>query len=223
MTMLLALVFSSASCVLLAAGGQASAEASARIAPNREIVLTSEERTLVLKGKVILRELAPLGPKGRTYEAVGVIPGSLDEAASVLTDFGRYAEFMPSISGVNVRERDGPHAVVEMMLHLPLGTKRQYRLRYTAVRYEAGFELGWEKLDWPGLRPSQTIADTTGFWNVRPFEAGGLLVVYRVYTDPGYVPLGLTGIARRMAKHKIPNGIVELRERVRKLFRPGVK
>jgi hypothetical protein len=194
-----------------------------RIAPNREIVLTPEERAVVLKGKVVLRELAPLGPKGRTYEALGLIQGSLDEAASVLTDFDRYAEFMPSVSAAKVRERDGPGAVVEITLHLPLGLKKQYRLRFTATRYEAGFELSWEKLDWPELKPSQTIADTTGFWNVRPFEDGGLIVVYRVYTDPGHVPLGLSGVARGLAKHKIPDGIVELRDRVRSVFRSAVK
>ena len=54
-------------------------------------------------------------------------------------------------------------------------------------------------------------------------EAGGLIVVYRVYTDPGNVPLGLTGVAQRVAKNKIPDGIVSLRERIRTVFLPAAK
>jgi hypothetical protein len=33
----------------------------------------------------------------------------------------------------------------------------------------------------------------------------------------------MTGIARGVAKHKIPDGIVKLRERVRSVFRPVAK
>jgi hypothetical protein len=223
MTRLFAIVLSSASCFVLSAGGQTAAPAGARLAPDREVRLTPEELLLVRKGEVVLRELASAGSKGRTYEAIGRIGGSLDEAASVLADFESYPDFMPNVSAVKVRERTGPSAVVEISLRLPLGMKRQYRLNYTAVRDEAGFTLDWHQMPWPELKPSHAIADTSGYWFVRGFEDGGLLVVYHVYTDPGRVPLGLTGIARGLAKHKITGGIEELRERVRKIFQPGVR
>ena len=130
---------------------------------------------------------------------------------------------MPNVSAVTLCEQAEPCSVVETTLRLPLGIKKRYRLRYTAARVAAGFELVWEKVDWPELKPSQTIVDTSGYWLVRVFEEGGLIVVYHVYTDPGKVPLGLSGIARGMAKAKIPDGIVSLRERVRSVFRPGGK
>jgi len=189
--------------------------------PKREIVLSPEERSLVLKGKIVLRDLPNPGRKGRTYEAVGVLQGSIDEAFAVLTDYVCYADYMPSVGAVRICEVAGPISVVEVMLHLPLGVKKQYRLRYTSTRHESGFDVTWEKLSWPELKPNQTIADTSGFWLIRRFKDGGLLAVYHIYTDPGHVPLGLTGVAQGIARSKIPDGIVNLRARILEVYRPG--
>lgn len=187
----------------------------------REVVLSPEERAIVLKGKIVLRDIPNPDRKGRTYEAVGILQGSLDEAFAVLTDFGSYADFMPSVGASRVCDITGPCSVVEVKLHLPLGVRKQYRLRYTSTRYDSGFEVVWEMIPWPELKPSQTIADTSGFWNISPFEDGGLLAVYHIYTEPGSVPLGLTKVAYGVARSKIPDGIEKLRERIRSVFAPG--
>jgi len=210
-----------ASFLLVMAAGPARASEGARPSPGQEAVLSAEERALVLTGKVILRTCPDTGRKGRTYEAIGLIQGSLAEAESVLVDFDSYPDYMPNVFDLKVCERADPVTIVETTLRLPLGVKKQYRLRYTAARDDGGFRLSWEMLPWPELRPSRTIADTSGFWRVCDFEEGGLLVVYHVYTDPGHVPLGMTGIARGVAKHKIPDGIVKLRERIRSLAGRG--
>jgi hypothetical protein len=126
---------------------------------------------------------------------------------------------MPNVGTLKICEVTGASSVVEITLHLPLGTRKQYRLRYTSAREDSGFVLSWEKLAWPELKPSQTIADTSGYWSIRKFEDGGLLAVYHVYTDPGHVPLGLTNIAQGVAKSKIPDAIVKLRERIQSLYR----
>jgi len=218
----------SLSAVLMAAAlfslfAPAPARAAARPRPesNREVALSPEERALILKGKIVLRNLPNPGRKGRTYEAVGILQGSLDEVFAVLTDYGRYADYMPSVGAVRVCDVAGPCSVVEVKLHLPLGFKKQYRLRYTSTRYGSGFEVVWEKLPWPELKPSQTVADTSGFWHIRKFEDGGLLAVFRIYTDPGHVPLGLTKVAFGVARSKIPDGISKLRERMQTLYHPG--
>lgn len=223
MALLLTTFLSAASFLLVMAASPARASESARPSPGQEAVLSAEERALVLTGKVILRTCPADGRKGRAYEAIGLIPGSLAEAESVLVDFGSYPDYMPNVFDLKVCERAGPVTIVETTLRLPLGVKKQYRLRYTVSRDDGGFLLSWEMLPWPELRPSRTIADTSGFWRVREFAEGGLLAVYHVYTDPGHVPLGMTGIARGVAKHKIPDGIVKLRERIRSVFRPVVK
>jgi hypothetical protein len=196
----------------------APAAASTQPESNREVALSSEERALVLKGKIVLRDLPNPGRKGRSYEAVGILQGSLDEAFAVLTDFGSYADFMPSVGAAKVCDITGPCSVVEVKLRLPLGVKKQYRLRYTSTRHESGFEVAWEKIPWPELRPSQTVVDTSGFWHIRKFEDGGLLAVYHIYTDPGHVPLGLTKVAYRVARSKIPDGMAKLRDRIRSIY-----
>jgi hypothetical protein len=220
---LLSALLSAATFVLLFVSVPARVAASARPESNREITLSSQERALILKGKIVLRDLPNAGRKGRTYEAVGILQGSLDEAFAVLTDYGGYADYMPSVGAVRICEAAGPNSVVEVKLHLPLGVKKQYRLKYTSTRHESGFEVGWEKLPWPELKPSQTIADTSGFWFIRKFEDGGLLAVYHVYTDPGRVPLGLTKVAQGVARSKIPDGIARLRERILGVYRQGKK
>lgn len=221
MMVLLSVLLSAATFVLLFVPGSARAATSPRPESNREIALSPEERALILKGKIVLRDLPNPGRKGRTYEAVGILPGSLDEAFAVLTDYGCYADYMPSVGAVRICEAIGPCSVVEVKLHLPLGVKKQYRLRYTTTRHESAFEVAWENLPWPELKPSQTIADTSGFWFIRKFEDGGLLAVYHIYTDPGRVPLGLTKFAQGIARSKIPDGIAKLRERIISVYRPG--
>jgi hypothetical protein len=219
-TVLLSALLSAATFFLLFAPAATRADGRPRPESNREIVLSSEERALILKGRIVLRDLPNPGRKGRTYEAVGILPGSLDEAFAVLTDYGRYADYMPSVGDVRICEATGPSSVVEVKLHLPLGVKKRYRLRYTSTRHESGFEVAWEKLPWPELKPSQTVVDTSGFWFIRTFEDRGLLAVYHVYTDPGHVPLGLTKVAHGMARSKIPDGIAKLRERILRVYRP---
>ncbi|MCX6568930.1 MAG: hypothetical protein NT147_07785 [Candidatus Aminicenantes bacterium] len=190
---------------------------------NHKVALLPEERALILKDKIVLRDLPNPGRKGRTYEAIGSLQGSLDEAFAVLTNYVSYADFMPSVGAVRLCEATGPSSVVEVTLRLPLGVKKQYRLNYHWTRDDSGFELIWEKVPWPELKPSQTVVDTSGFWHVSKFENGGLLAVYHIYTDPGRVPLGLTGVAFRVARSKIPDGIVKLRARIFGIYHPGKK
>jgi hypothetical protein len=218
---LLSALLLAATFFLLSAPAPVRAAANPRPETNREVALSPEERALILKGKIVLRDLPNPGRKGRTYEAVGILQGSLDEAFAVLTDFGAYADYMPNVAAVRVCDVTGPCSVVEVKLHLPLGVKKQYRLRYTSARYDSGFEVSWQKLPWLELKPSQTVIDTSGFWSVRTFEDRGLLAVYHIYTDPGHVPLGLTGVAQGVARSKIPAVISKLRERMQSLYHPG--
>ena len=217
----LSALLSVATVLLSSSPAPARAAANPHPETNREVALSPEERALILKGKIVLRDLPNPGRKGRTYEAVGILQGSLDEAFAVLTDFGAYADYMPNVAAVRVCDVTGPCSVVEVKLHLPLGVKKQYRLRYTSARYDSGFEVSWQKLPWLELKPSQTVIDTSGFWSVRTFEDRGLLAVYHIYTDPGHVPLGLTGVVQGVARSKIPGGISKLRERMQRLYHPG--
>jgi len=185
------------------------------------VSLSVRERTEVLKGKVVLREVPNPGRKGRTYEAVGVLPGTLDEALAVVTDYRCYPEFMPRVSRTVVTDESETVSIIDLYLNLPLGMDKRYRLKYRSEKGADGFRVDWEKLPWPEVPPSQTVVDTSGHWQVVRFDAGGLLALYNVYTDPGHVPLGLTGLARSLSKHEVPKVIKRVRERLRMLAAPG--
>jgi hypothetical protein len=179
--------------------------------------LTQRERSDIVKGKIVVRDIPNPGRPGRTFEALGVLPGGLDEAFTVITDYRCYPEFMPQVKRALVREVGVGHCVVEILLALPLGYSKQYRLKYRASRSDESFEVSWEMVPWPELAPGDTVKDTSGHWRVRRFESGGNLAAYRVYTDPGPVPLGLTGLAQALGKKGIAAVIDKTRRRIRSL------
>ncbi len=183
--------------------------------------LSSLERAEVLKGKIILREIPSPDRKGRTFEAVGVLLATVEEALSTITDYRRYGEFMPRVEKTVVTDESDSVSIVEEYLKLPLGVHRRYRLRYSVCRGEDGFRIDWKKIPWPEVPLSQSVVDTSGHWQVERFSEGGLLAFYQVYTDPGRVPLGMKGLALSLSKHEIPKVIERVRQRLRSLSAPG--
>jgi hypothetical protein len=179
------------------------------------IVLSAAERAAVLKGGIVLRPVDNPGLKGRTFEAVGTLPGSMDECRAVILDYRHYDEFMPRTARTVVTDEGPAVALVEQYLKLPLGMTRCYRLRYTLREAIDGFRVDWEKVPWPELPPSRTVAETSGHWQVGRTGEGGVLAVYHVYTEPGHVPLGLKGLALSLSKHDLPKVIERVRARLR--------
>jgi hypothetical protein len=185
-----------------------------------EASLTTVERSELLRGKIVLRELPNPGRPGRTFEALGLLPCGLDEAFAVITDFRRYAEIMPHVKRAVVKTEDGAGCVVEIRLSLPLGQSRRYQLRFESAKADGEFLVFWQKVPWPELRPGETIKDTSGRWRVQQFTGGGLLASYLVYADPSPVPLGLTGLAAVFGKRSLPDVIEKVRRRIRTLQPP---
>ena len=180
------------------------------------IVLSSAERAQALEGKIVLRTVANPGRKGRTYEAIGTLPGRLDEVLAVILDYRHYQEFMPRVERIVVTDEGPMVSLVEQYLKLPLGTRRRYRLRYTARRGTESLRVDWVQVPWPEVPASQTVAETSGYWQVAPDACGALLAVYHVYTEPGHVPLGMTGLALSLSKHDLPKIIEAIRIRLRR-------
>jgi hypothetical protein len=187
-------------------------EAGLRLDP---VTLTDPERTEVLEGKVVLRSVPNPGLKGRTFEAIGTVPGTLDEVLAVLCDYRRYDEFMPRVERTAVTDEGPAAALVEQHLKLPMGLRRRCRLRYTARVGSEGFRVEWVQVPWPEVPPRQTIAETSGYWQVAPDACGALLAVYHVYTDPGHVPLGMKGLALSFSKHDLRKILEAVRDRLR--------
>lgn len=228
--MLLVAVLGGASVLFLAAGAperagvrspaSTSAEARGGQVQLEPVSLSPAEQASVQADRIIVREVAAPGSKGRTFEAVGIITGALEEVLGIVTDYRRYHEFMPRVERTVVTDESDTVSLVEQYLKLPLGVRKRYRLRYVVRRADAGFRVDWHKTPWPEVPLSQSVVDTSGFWQVGQLGQGRLLAVYHVHTDPGRVPLGMKGMALSLSKHEIPKVIERVRKRHASLFGP---
>lgn len=224
MTLLLTTLIGCASALILSAGLPMAGAAVRSPAPAggqeglihlAPVTLSAREQTEIAAGRIVLREIPNPGLKGGTFEAVGLLTTTLDEALAVITDYPHYAEFMPRVERSVVAEESPTVFLIEQYLNLPFGAHRRYRLRYSARRATDGFRVDWVKVAWPEVPASQTVAETSGHWQVSSFGEGRLLAVYHVYTDPGYVPLGLKGLALSLSKRDLPKLIEKVRERIK--------
>ncbi len=68
-----------------------------------------------------------------------------------------------------------------------------------------------------GLKPEETIADTSGYWQLSPFAAdrSKTMMEYFVYAAPGPVQFGFCGIADIVSKDSLPKTSEALRSRAR--------
>lgn len=214
--LLLAIVVCAALGMAVVAAGERSAFLTQDVPTFWEAVsLSPAEQVEIQQGKVVLRELPVRGKKGRTFEAVGIFTATLEEVLGVVTDFRSYNEFMPRVERTVVTDVSETVFLVEQYLKLPLGVHRRYRLRYT-VRHEAeGFRIDWVKVPWPEVPLGHSVLDTSGHWQVGHFGEGRLIAVYRVYTDPGKVPLGMKGLVVSLSKREIPKVVERVRERLK--------
>lgn len=224
MALLVAMFLSAASFLLMMiasparAASRASASAQEAQVQFDVVTLLPAEQSEIHEGRIVPREVPTPGLKGRAFEAVGMIRASLDDVLVILTDYRRYHEFMPRVQRTVVTDESDAVSLVEQHLKLPLGVRKRYRLRYTLRRGPEGFRVDWVKVAWPEVPLSQSVVDTSGFWQVTSFGEGRLLAVYHVYTDPGRVPLGMKGLALSLSKHEIPKVLERVRKRLASLF-----
>jgi uncharacterized membrane protein len=185
------------------------------------ISLTDDEKTSVLQGNVIVREIPDDSEAGRTFEAIGLFDAPIDDIYNVIADFEKYDQFMPNIVNVRVLQENASSAVMNYTLGLPLGKLKKYRLSMTFLKEENRATLKWHMIEWPGIKKSETINDTRGYWLLENYHGSrsGVLVLYHVYTDPGHIPWGLGWIVDFLTKGTVPNIVKNTRERVYELER----
>ena len=183
---------------------------------NAQIDLTQSERDLLSQGEIIVRDVSSNHDKGKTIEAVGLINANIDEVYYVLLRFEDYPDFMPNITQLEILDKSSNHAILNYTLELPLKKIKKYRLDMFYQKNENAAQLTWEMIDWPGLKETETINNTTGYWLIKnyPEKKGHILVLYHVYTDPGPIPLGLGWIVDILTYNSAPTIIINTRERV---------
>ncbi len=179
--------------------------------------LFDKHKTSIAKGQTIVRKIAHAGKNAEEYEALGFIEGTLEEVAAVLTDFENYPEFMPNVNEITVTDSTQDATIVDYKLLLPMGVVKKYRLKFWSKKEEHRIQLFWKKLPWPGLKPEETVIDTYGQWilDKSPQKDDPILAYYRVYTDPGNIPLGMGWIVDILTQKSIPGIIKGTRSRVK--------
>lgn len=169
------------------------------------------------ESKVSVMDLSKSGSTGKTYLAATIIAAPLPKLCSVLQNYPDYPNFMPNTAKAVVVKTEARASLVDMTLKLPMGKEKKYRLRMETKSGNKTCRLEWKLVPRTDLAPSETIADTTGYWLLTPLpsDENKTVVKYHVYSDPGSVPVGLGWIVDAMGKDSLPKTLESLRGKVK--------
>jgi len=161
-------------------------------------------------------DVSNLAVPGKTYIAATLMNGSVQKLCSVISNYSEYPQFMPNTNKTTIISTAEDGTVIEMTLGLPLGKIKKYRLRMTSAITLDYCQLSWKLVPWEGLQASETIADTSGYWQLTPYpkDRNKTLVKYYVFADPGPVPYGLGWIVDVVTRISLPRTLEALRERI---------
>ncbi|MFZ6656721.1 SRPBCC family protein [Undibacterium sp. TJN19] len=150
---------------------------------------------------------------GKTFDAGTILNAPMAKVCATIQAYEEYPGFMPNTAKVKVVRAADESAQVDFTLNLPLGKVKKYRLKMTPKSGAASCHLSWKMLPWEGLKQEETIADTSGYWELTPLASNPAktVVKYQVFTDPGPVPMGLGWIVDSMSKDSIPKMMEALR------------
>ncbi|WP_273671583.1 hypothetical protein [Janthinobacterium fluminis] len=165
------------------------------------------------ESKVTLQEVGKAGAAGKSFLAATIIDAPLPSLCAIIQNFADYPSFMPSVAKTAVTRGADAAVLVDMTLQLPLGKVKKYRLKMEAKSGAQLCQLAWKMVPSAGLKQEETIADTSGYWQLTPAPADKLKTVVRyfVYTDPGPVPMGMGWIVDSLSKDSLPKTLEALR------------
>ena len=188
----------------------------AMLAGQASAATTGVDISKLSEAKVAMVDQSERGSPGKTYDAGTIINRPMNRICMMIQNYPAYPSFMPNTAKADASKQADNSALVDFTLNLPMGKVKKYRLKMTPVVTAKACQLTWKLVEWPGLKPDETIADTAGYWELSPLEsdAGKTVVRYHVYTDPGHVPMGLGWIVDSMSKDSIPAMMEALRKKV---------
>ena len=123
--------------------------------------------------KVTLVDVSQAGSPGKSFVAGTIIRAPLPKVCAVLQDYAAYPSFMPNTESVKVSQSGPGHALIDVTLKLAMGKIKKYRLRMEPKLGADSCLLSWKQVPWPGLKQEETIADTTGHWQLSPGPTPG--------------------------------------------------
>jgi len=153
----------------------------------------------------------------KTFAAGTILNAPVTKVCATIQAYEDYPSFMPNTARAKVTRQPDESALVDFTLNLPLGKVKKYRLKMTPKVSPATCHLSWKLQPWEGLKQEETIADTSGYWELSALASNPAKTVvrYQVFTDPGPVPMGLGWIVDSMSKDSIPKMMDALRTKLR--------
>ncbi|MBI2345957.1 MAG: SRPBCC family protein [Deltaproteobacteria bacterium] len=123
----------------------------------------------------------------------------------VITDFGRYPEFLPEIKGVTIDEETKAEVTVTFsaQIFVPL----HYTLRFRLAPPEL-MEWGWVK--------GQVMRDNSGSWRLKATRDGGTEATYTV--DIRFGPLVPGMVSETLAMSTLPSTLKRFKKRAELLL-----
>lgn len=169
----------------------------------------------VSETQVNVADVSKAGAPGKSYVAETIIAAPLPRLCGIIGDYASYPAFMPNTEQAKVVQTGEGFALVDMTLKLPMGKIKKYRLRMEPKGTAASCHLAWKLVPQPELKQEETIADTSGYWDLTPTAAdkNKTMVKYFVYSDPGPVPMGFGWIVDSLGKDSLPKTLEALRAR----------
>ena len=170
----------------------------------------------ISEAKVTLVDVSKAGGAARSFVAATLIDAPLPSLCAQIQNYADYPSFMPNTASTKVSQTGSGFSVIDVTLALPMGKSKKYRLRMEPKAGEQSCMVAWKLVPWEGLKQEETIADTTGHWQLTPGAGGKTAVKYVVTTDPGPIPFGFGWIVDSLSKDSIPQTLEALRKRTAK-------
>jgi ribosome-associated toxin RatA of RatAB toxin-antitoxin module len=147
-------------------------------------------------------------------KAIGVIDATPEEVFRVATDYAKYREFMPRVTGSTVKEAARDHTLVELSAELrwPAGAST-VTARYTHEKLPG--DIYRVRFDMIGGSLRQYL----GSLYIEPFAPGKTAVTYELVAEPDTV--APKGAINRGIKRSTGNFVHALRQRINDLHRLG--
>ncbi|CAN5899069.1 hypothetical protein BH11PSE12_BH11PSE12_30820 [soil metagenome] len=167
---------------------------------------------------ITISAVSNLTGNGKTFLAMTTINAPLEKICSTIVDYSNYPQFMPNTEAIKLLESKSDYELIEIHLRFRMGITKKYRLKMALQTNKMSCKLSWKMIPWNEVLPSETIADTFGYWQLTPDfnNEHKTLVNYYVYVDPGFVPFGLRWFVDFMAKTSLPDILDAVRKRASK-------
>lgn len=145
----------------------------------RNVIEEKELANMLSKGGMVLihQKLTPDAPQ---FISCGAIVNAHPERVwSVLTDFEHYHEFMPQTDKVRIKSRNENVLAVEYNLNF------KFTIIKLNMHYVLSTVLNPPSDIWWSIKKDEKndISETTGRWELIPYEKDKTMIFYTIYTD----------------------------------------